>query len=181
MRSHRLPSAPRKVDLRDRLTAAADVQQKLCAFAVAVETRLAAHRDRLFSQSDSTQAPDSAHLREDPRPPLSLGTADSTIQLMVSYCSRSLPRRNGDSGALRSMKATLVVAAITTTILSVPPAFAGAATGTPSPFFPPYPDFGGRAHCPAHVSGLAAARCRQSNDARPNRQQRAGELGPARD
>lgn len=46
------------------------------------------------------------------------------------------------------MKVRLSLAVILMAVLFALPAQAGAATGMPSPFLPPYPDYGLPTHCP---------------------------------
>lgn len=46
------------------------------------------------------------------------------------------------------MKVRLSLAVILMQVLFALPANAGAATGMPSPFLPPYPDYGLPTHCP---------------------------------
>jgi hypothetical protein len=52
-------------------------------------------------------------------------------------------------GARSAAAAILLLTALALGMLFAPPALAGAATGMPSPFMPPYPDFGCCAPCPA--------------------------------
>ena len=56
------------------------------------------------------------------------------------------------------MKIALLTSLLAAGILSMAPAWAGAAMGTPSSFFPPYPDYGCDARC--IVRHEAAFHCR---------------------
>jgi hypothetical protein len=49
------------------------------------------------------------------------------------------------------MKTTAVLSTIAISLLFAPAAGAGAATGMPSPFMPPYPDFGPCGQCVRHA------------------------------
>ena len=57
-----------------------------------------------------------------------------------------------------AMKIALLLSLIAAGIVLAPPARAGAAGGMPSPFFPPYPDYGCDARC--IVRHEAQFRCR---------------------
>jgi hypothetical protein len=48
------------------------------------------------------------------------------------------------------MKVILLLSMVVINIVVARTAEAGAATGMPSPFMPPYPDFGYRGQCPWH-------------------------------
>jgi len=71
-----------------------------------------------------------------------------------------------------AMKITLLLSLFAAGILSTTPARAGAASGMPSPFFPPYPDYGCDARC--IVRHEAAFHCRIVTGRRLTRYSAAG-------
>lgn len=66
-----------------------------------------------------------------------------------------------------AMKITLLLSLFAVGILSTTPARAGAASGMPNPFFPPYPDYGCDARC--IMRHEAALHCRIAGGARLTR------------
>jgi len=54
-----------------------------------------------------------------------------------------------------AMKTTSILSTIAISLLFASPVGAGAATGMPSPFMPPYPDFGRCAQCLRHTNDIS--------------------------